>query len=659
MTDSDRPPERPRWQDLDGDEPAPDRAPPGDEAPAPTPREAPPTGDDPPAPRRAAGDDGPLPPPPEPGDRPRPPGAGQTPQNPYIKLTRWNPYQKLTPEGRRFVQELIRFPAVTVGIIVVLVLFYLWMVAVGWELTFLMPSRWGYDLALAFGALEPELVEAGEYWRLFTPALLHGSVLHLFVNSFMLYQLGRLAENVFGRLGLVVLFVGSAITGCLASAFIGDHMSIGASGAVMGLVGANIAFGAVHRSKIPEFLRGLFGPTLIVYFGIIFVMGLLPGIDFWGHLGGAVGGAAMGLVLPSQIGTAGADGDPAPPRGRWVVAPFALAVLVVIGSLSFMLPRAVAYDGDIAREAIRDFDDALEAQRLRQAAAALDRAEAAEPDSPWIQGQRELLANYAMVEEDWLLSSALLEQIDRSDPAFYDDRPSAQNNFAWSLFMSHPADPDRRGRGIALAQAALEKRQDDPVILNTLAWGLFLDGDYHGALGTIEQAMQENKGRHLDADIYIYVAALHFVGQHDEAVATYREAVTEHPDGVLHGEVAALLAHAEGDVELSHEQVLDVIETVSGVSAESEASGSGLQRDDEAIHGDGGGQGDRPSDGAVGADRAGQPVPPGAPDADRAPGASRDQAEGGGLDDDSADDSWRPPRAQWQSSRHAAEETVQ
>ena len=516
--DTDEPPSRPRWGQEPppaGDEPPPAR----DEAPA----SAPPSWVDQPPPGTLL------------DDRPRPPRIGDDDGVPRIRLSRWNPYKKLTPENRRFVQELLRFPQVTAGIIGVLAVVYLWMIAAGWEFTWLLPSRWGYPLAVAFGALEPERVRAGEWWRLFTAALLHGSLFHMAINGFMLYQLGRLAENIFGRVGLVVLFVGSALSGTAASAFIGGQMSVGASGAVMGLVGACIAFGLRHRSAIPEFLRGLFGPTLYVYVALILVIGLVPGIDGWGHFGGAVGGALLGLILPSPILR---EGRRQPP---WIYLPFAASVAFAGASVAMVVPQVLAFDGQVASEAMEAFEEAVEEGRWGEAAAALDEAAAVEPDSPILIALRQQLALLAMTEERWALACEQLAVVEETDPDALRDDPAWFNDYAWALFMAFPADGDRLAEGVELSRASLVEDPDHPVFLNTLAWGLFLSGDYHGALGTIEEAMRANKGKGLADDIYIYVASLYAVGRRDEAVDTYREAVSQHPDGVLRAEVQGMI----------------------------------------------------------------------------------------------------------------------
>jgi len=534
-----QPPDGPRWRDLEDDH--------ADETPAAGPGEEPesaadpfpviidarePRGSDPSEPDGPDGDGV------EEGDDwPAEPRTSA----PRLPLRPWNPYRNLTPDGRRFVRDLMRFPTLTAAIIGVLCFFYAWMVSLGWELTLLLPSRWGYHLALAFGALEPDLVRQGEWWRLLSPALLHGSLLHLFVNGFMLYQLGRLAENIYGRIGLLVLFVGSAIGGCVLSAFVGDNMSVGASGAVMGLVGACIAFGLRYRRRIPDFLRGTFSGTLVFYAAIILLLGIIPGIDGWGHAGGALGGVLLGLVLPPMI----LRGEGAR-RPGWVLLPFGAALAASAAVLAMVVPRVVSFDGNVASEAIEAFDKAMERQRYERASRALDEAEEIEPGSPLIQGLREQLAMFALIEEDWPLACLQYERMaEAAYPPLVDD-PGWQNNYAWSLFMAHPLDAERVARGIEVSRSSLTPKDDNAVFLNTLAWGLYLSGDAHGALATIERAMQLNKGRHLDSDIYIYVAALHAVGRESEAIATYRDAVAEHPDGVLHVEVAAILA-GEGD----------------------------------------------------------------------------------------------------------------
>ncbi len=482
------------------------------------------------------GDDSPWP-----TGRPRPPGA-ETGGAPRLPLRRWNPYRNLTPSNRQFVKDLLRFPTVTASMIVLLAFIYVWMLAEGWEFTVLRPSRWGYSLAVTFGALEPDLVRAGEWWRLFTPALLHGSLIHLGFNGFMLYQLGRLTENVFGKLGFAILFVGSAVAGCTLSAFVGDNLSVGASGAVMGMVGASIAFGLKHRGEIPEFLQGVFRGTLYFYAVLIFAIGLLPGVDGWGHAGGFFGGFAIGMILPARILHEEQRRTPG-----WVLLLFAGATGFAGVCVGMVLPGAVSFDADAPAEAFAAFDAAVENERWERAGRALDEAEAIEGPSPNLATMRMVLAEMALIDEQWAVAVDQYDRIDRELlPSLYGGS-GFLNNRAWAIFMAWPRDPDRVDQGVALSRESLVDDPENAVYLNTLAWGLYLQGDPHGALAAIEDAMRVNDGDHLDSDIYVYVACLHAVGREAEAVSRYREAVATVPGGVLHTEVAAILAGTWGE----------------------------------------------------------------------------------------------------------------
>ncbi len=83
---------------------------------------------------------------------------------------------------------------------------------------------------------------AGEIWRLLSHAFLHGSVVHLLVNSISLFSLGGMLERLLGWRRFLVLYTVSALAGGLASAFVGGaRLSVGASGAIFGLLGATFA----------------------------------------------------------------------------------------------------------------------------------------------------------------------------------------------------------------------------------------------------------------------------------------------------------------------------------------------------------------------------------------------------------------------------------
>ena len=144
-----------------------------------------------------------------------------------------------------------------------------------------------YEKAALFGPL----VESGEYWRLFTVALVHGGLTHLFFNMFSLLVLGNPIEAALGKARFLVIFFTSLLTGSLASIYLTNdlHVSVGASGAVFGLFGAFIAM----RNRINDGVRDIY-----VIVGLNFVFGfILGGVDWRAHLGGLVGGYLTTAVL--------------------------------------------------------------------------------------------------------------------------------------------------------------------------------------------------------------------------------------------------------------------------------------------------------------------------------------------------------------------------
>ncbi len=91
------------------------------------------------------------------------------------------------------------------------------------------------------------LIASGQLWRLVTPALLHGGMMHLFVNCYSLNDLGPAAERLLGPRRFTCLYVASAVSGNLASFLMNPGPGVGASGAIFGLVGCLAVYFARHR----------------------------------------------------------------------------------------------------------------------------------------------------------------------------------------------------------------------------------------------------------------------------------------------------------------------------------------------------------------------------------------------------------------------------
>jgi membrane associated rhomboid family serine protease len=135
-------------------------------------------------------------------------------------------------------------------------------------------------------------VAAGEWWRIFTAALLHANFIHIGFNMYALYLFGPRLEQQVGSPAFSALYVASAATGGLVSYLLGDpnQISIGASGAIFGLFGAWLV--ASWKMRHTPGGRTLFN-QLFVLLAINVAIGFMPGIDWRAHMGGLAAGAAI------------------------------------------------------------------------------------------------------------------------------------------------------------------------------------------------------------------------------------------------------------------------------------------------------------------------------------------------------------------------------
>jgi membrane associated rhomboid family serine protease len=142
------------------------------------------------------------------------------------------------------------------------------------------------------GALFGPAVAAGEWWRIVTAGFLHASLLHILFNMFFIYFLGQLLEPALGMVRFAAVYAVSLLGGSLGALLLSnDSVTVGASGAAFGLLGAGIV--AMRARGIDPMQSGL-GMTLVLNLGITL---LIPGISIGGHLGGLVAGALAGWLL--------------------------------------------------------------------------------------------------------------------------------------------------------------------------------------------------------------------------------------------------------------------------------------------------------------------------------------------------------------------------
>ncbi len=136
-------------------------------------------------------------------------------------------------------------------------------------------------------------------WRLPASVFIHGGLIHLAVNMWCLFNIGPLVERFLGNVGTAVLYLAAGVGGAIASmATLPVRVSVGASGAIFGLLGALLAFLLVnHRSVPATVLRPLRSSALsFVVFNTLFGAAV-PNIDQWAHMGGLATGFLGGLVL--------------------------------------------------------------------------------------------------------------------------------------------------------------------------------------------------------------------------------------------------------------------------------------------------------------------------------------------------------------------------
>lgn len=152
---------------------------------------------------------------------------------------------------------------------------------------------------LRFGALNRDLVIGGEAWRLISSAFLHIGIFHLLINSYTLYVLGTFIEDYFGSLKFLATYILTAITAGILSIILTNSISAGASGALFGLTGLLLGNAWAKKTYVldlPIDERQLI-PFVIFNLWYGFVN---PGIDNWAHIGGLLGGLALGFVIDPE-----------------------------------------------------------------------------------------------------------------------------------------------------------------------------------------------------------------------------------------------------------------------------------------------------------------------------------------------------------------------
>ena len=163
---------------------------------------------------------------------------------------------------------------------------------------FLSQELLGFDLVMAYGEKVNTFIAQGEVWRLLTAVFVHGGILHLLFNAYALYVIGRQIETFYGPLRFSAVFLLAGLAGSVASLLLTRAPSVGASGAIFGLIGAEAVFLYRNRRILGgRARRGLQNILFIAFLNLAIGLQGTFNIDNWAHIGGLVGGLSLSWFI--------------------------------------------------------------------------------------------------------------------------------------------------------------------------------------------------------------------------------------------------------------------------------------------------------------------------------------------------------------------------
>jgi membrane associated rhomboid family serine protease/Tfp pilus assembly protein PilF len=408
------------------------------------------------------------------------------------------------------------------------------------------------EVLLDFGASYGPYFRQGEYWRLVMPMFLHIGLLHLLINMYALYLLGRILEHVYGYGRFALLYVGSGMFSSYLSMAVGTylasgpHVAAGASGAIFGILGTMLVAGFLHRASIPRRLRRVFGSGILLMVIANLAFGaIVPNIDNWGHVGGLIGGIVLGvLIRPPQQGLSTQSLEEAPSQPV-VIIPILIVALAMAATMNnyrnSRMVTGLLQEGDRLRgnnqadKAIERFQEAarraprdarpheelgllyLQQRRSDEAIREFEAALHLDSDSPRAQiglavayeskgdiGRarplQNALAKMAQTAEGQAMIAEVFYQIRLYPQAILHYQEAlrrnpklaeAHNNLAWLYATSE--DPRYRNPTGALEHARLAVELTDwkePGFIDTLAEAFYVNNNFDEAVRTQSKALE-------------------------------------------------------------------------------------------------------------------------------------------------------------------------
>lgn len=214
--------------------------------------------------------------------------------NLFLKIT--DDINKKNMEEAKRVEELFKpkKPIITYVLIAINVIIFLLGMILNLSDTFI-------NLFANYGPLVTE----GQYYRLFTSMFIHANLFHILFNMYALYLLGSQAEGFFGKGKFLVIYILSGISGSLLSILLNQGaVSVGASGAIFGILGALLYFGYNNRVYLGNTLIREIVPVILINLAFGFMM---TGVDNFAHIGGLIGGITTAMAVGFYSNTGKSD----------------------------------------------------------------------------------------------------------------------------------------------------------------------------------------------------------------------------------------------------------------------------------------------------------------------------------------------------------------
>ena len=198
-----------------------------------------------------------------------------------------NDINKKTENDNKFYENVFKPKKIVVTRIIIFLNVFIYFFAT------LMSLTNQFNIYNIFG-LNGTLVRNGDFYRLITCGFLHADIIHLICNMYSLNIIGTQLESFIGKKKFLIVYLISLITGSLLSSVINNGWSVGASGAIFGLLGSLLYFGYHYRIYLGSVMKTQIIPILILNLGIGFI---IPNIDMSAHIGGLVGGILSTMMV--------------------------------------------------------------------------------------------------------------------------------------------------------------------------------------------------------------------------------------------------------------------------------------------------------------------------------------------------------------------------